>query len=137
MKNLFPVLMFAFSFAAFAQETVIIDVQMPCGVVGTPACVVEADTSGLPTPTLQASDATLTPDFSLINIAAPSLTFVFPFQKASCSQAGVTRTVNGRSVTLQVDYCKAAAVVNDVASLLAYFLTAGYLIFLAFKPRGD
>lgn len=137
MKKFYSVLILTFSFSAFAQENVIVDVQMPCGVDGTPACVVQADLAGLPAADLETEEPTLTPDFSLINISAPSLSFVFPFQKVSCSQAGVTRTVNGRSVTLQVDYCKAAAVVNDVASLLAYFLTAGYLIFLAFKPRGD
>jgi hypothetical protein len=130
-------IMFAFPFLAFSQETVVVDVQMPCGVEGTPACVVEVDSSSLPSPTLDASAPTLTPDFSLISIAAPSINFVFPFQQVSCNQQGITRTVNGRSVTLQVNYCKVASVVNDVASLLAYFLTAGYLIFLAFKPRGD
>jgi hypothetical protein len=137
MKKIFTLLILSFSCTVFAQENVIIDVKMPCGVTGTPACVVQTDTSGLPAPTLQASEPTFTPDFTLINISAPQLTFVFPFQQTSCNQAGVTRTVNGRSLTLQVDYCKAATVVNDVASLIAYFLTAGYLIFLAFKPRGD
>lgn len=134
--NLFFALIF-FSTIVFSQETVVVDVQMPCGVSGTPACVVEIDTAGLPSPALSASEASVSPDFNLINIVAPSLTFVFPFQQVSCNQAGVTRTVGGRSVTLQVNYCKVAAIVNDVASLLAYFFTAGYLIFLAFKPRGD
>lgn len=136
-KFKFIVILIAFPAILYAQESVVVDVQMPCGVEGTPACVVEVDSSSLPSPALAASEPSLTPDFSLINIVAPSLTFVFPFQQVSCNQSGITRTVGGRSVTLQVNYCKVAAIVNDVASLLAYFFTAGYLIFLAFKPRGD
>lgn len=135
--KLFKMIFFIFPIFAFAQESVTIDVHMPCGVPGTPPCIFEPDVTALPAPALSASEPTLSPDFSLINIAVPSLTFAFPFQQVSCNQAGVTRTLNGRSVTLQIDYCKVANVVKDVASLLAYFLTAGYLIFLAFKPRGD
>lgn len=136
-------LLFTISFwasAAHAQEeggTVTVDVQMPCGVAGTPPCAVEIDSSSLPSPVLSASEPTISPDFSIISIVAPSLTFTFPFQNVSCSVIGVSRTVLGRSTLLTIDYCKVANVINDVASILAYFLTAGYLIHLAFKPRGE
>lgn len=123
---------------AHAQDSTVVDVNMPCGVAGTPPCKVEADTSGLPSAALSASDASLSPDFSIISIAAPSLSFAFPFQKVSCNQTAPTASLaGGRSVTLSVDYCKVAGVVNDVASILAYVLTAGYLINLAFRPRGE
>lgn len=125
--------------AALAQDSTIVDVNMPCGVAGTPACKVEIETSALPSPALTASSASISADFSLINIAAPTLSFAFPFQQIACNNVGKTSAnlSHGRVVSLDVDYCKVSNVYNDVASLLAYVLTAGYLINLAFRPRGE
>ena len=142
MKPIFqraaPALLITFMAGAAHAQTETVIVNMPCGVAGTPACVVEVDPSGLPSAALEASAASLSPDFSLINIATPSLSFAFPFQKQGCNQtAPAVNLSGGRSVALTVDYCKVANVFNDVASLLAYILTAGYLIHLAMKPRGE
>lgn len=121
--------------AVHAQETTTVIVDMPCGVAGTPACNVAIDAASVPSPALSASEASITADFSIINIAAPSLTFAFPFQRnATCSQPAKTAQLTGRTVSLSVDYCKAVGVFTDVMSFLAYVTTAGYLIHLAFKP---
>jgi hypothetical protein len=128
---------FILAASAQAQESTTVIVQMPCGVAGTPPCDVQLDATGLVSPALAASDASLNPNFNLISIAAPSLSFAFPFQNTGCTVTSPTRSVMGRSTSLGIDYCKVSGVVIDVASILAYFLTAGYLIHLAFKPRGE
>lgn len=139
MKTFFCLLFLALTSTAFAQDTTTtVEVDMPCGVAGTPACIFEADTSNLPPPDLSVDDATSSFDSSLISIAGHELTFVFPFQKTSCSVSSESVSMRtGPSLSLPVDYCKAANVFNDIASVIAYVLTAGYLINLAFKPRGE
>ena len=119
----------------YAQETVTVDVQMPCGVAGTPACFVQMDSSGIPSAELNISDPVINPDFSIINILTPAFEFTFPFQKTSCNVQSVTQTILNRPSPLNIDYCKFANIVNDVCSIMAYFITAGYLINLVFKSR--
>jgi hypothetical protein len=124
--------------AVQAQDSTTVNVEMPCGVAGTPACIFEPVTTDLGPSSLTVEDASTTFNSSLISIAGHEISFAFPFQKTSCSQPAETADfVNGPSVSLSVDYCKVANVYNDVASILAYVLTAGYLINLAFKPRGE
>lgn len=138
MNKLVYLVFFVLSSAAYSQETTTVEVDMPCGVAGTPACIFEADTSNLPSPDLTVDDAESTFNSSLINIASNELTFTFPFQKTSCSVAAESVSLRtGPSLSMPVDYCKAANVFNDIASVIAYVLTAGYLINLAFKPRGE
>lgn len=103
-----------------------------CGFSNLPSCLIQFFTPNTKS-TIDDVQFSINPfdDFSIDKLVPGNPFFVYlsqRFQGSSCVPFNVSSNVNHNLITINWDFCKFANFARDVIALLAYMMTAGFLI---------